>query len=96
MRRLWELKVWGDVVDDGRGNPPVDPDDILVPRRERDFSPDSLGKLTHPVDIPAWERHERARFAFLADLDNDEQRWARCDPRDRPEVDHAIAAGGFP
>lgn len=96
VRRLWVLKVWGDVVDDGRGNPPVNPDDILQPRRERDFSPDSLGKLTHPVDIAAWEGHVRARFAFLADLDDDERRWARCDARDRTEVEHAIAAGGFP
>jgi predicted nucleotidyltransferase component of viral defense system len=96
VRRLWVLKVWGDVVDDGRGTRPLDPDDVLQPRRERDFRPDSLGKLTHPVDIPGWERHVRARFAFLADLDEDERRWARCDERDRAEVDRAITAGGFP
>jgi predicted nucleotidyltransferase component of viral defense system len=96
VRRLWVLKVWGDVVDDGRGNRPVDPNDVLQPRRERDFRPDSLGKLTHPVDIPAWESHVRARFAFLAGLDDDERRWARCDERDRAEVERAIAAGGFP
>lgn len=96
VRRLWVLKVWGDVVDDGRGTRPLDPDDVLQPRRERDFRPDSLGKLTHPVDIPAWERHVRARFAFLADLDDDERRWARCDERDRGEVERAITAGGFP
>lgn len=96
VRRLWVLKVWGDVVDDGRGNRPLDPVDVLQPRRERDFRPDSLGQLTHPIDIPAWERHVRARFAFLADLDDDERRWARCDERDRTEVENAIAAGGFP
>lgn len=96
VRRLWVLKVWGDVVDDGRGTRPVDPNDVLQPRQERDFRPDSLGTLTHPVDIPAWERHVRARFEFLADLDDDERRWARCDERDRAEVDRALVAGGFP
>ncbi|MBK5221578.1 MAG: nucleotidyl transferase AbiEii/AbiGii toxin family protein [Acidimicrobiia bacterium] len=96
VRRLWVLKVWGDVVDDGRGNRPVDPDDVLQPRRAQNFRPDSLGKLTQPVDLPSWERHVRARFAFLADLDDDELRWARCDERDRAEVERATAAGGFP
>jgi hypothetical protein len=38
----------------------------------------------------------RTRFAFLADLNDDERRWARCDERDRAEVDRAITAGGFP
>ena len=96
VRRLWVLKVWGDVLDDGRGNRPLEPDDVLQHRRERDFSPDSLGKLTHPVDIASWERHVRTRFAFLADLDDDERRWATCDERQRREVEQALAAGGFP
>lgn len=94
VRRLWVLKVWGDVVDDDRGSRPLDSDDVLRPRRERDFRPESLGKLTHPVDLPGWERHVRERFAFLADLDDDERRWARCDARDRAAVDQAITAGG--
>ena len=57
--------------------------------------PDSLGKLTHPVDIASWEGQVRARFAFLADLDDDERRWATCDERQRREVERALAAGGF-
>ena len=30
-----------------------------------------------------------------ANLDDDEQRWASCDPRDRDEVDAALSNGGF-
>ena len=95
VRRIWVLKVWGDVVDDRRGHRPLEPDDVLRPRGERDFMPDSLGKLTHPVDIASWESQVRARFAFLADLDDDERRWATCDERQRREVERALAAGGF-
>jgi uncharacterized protein len=95
VRRLWVLKVWGDVVDDGRGGKPLDPADVLREKREKDFAPESIGVLTQPADIAGWERRTRGRFQFLADLDDDEQRWAGCDPRDRDEVDVALSNGGF-
>ena len=95
VRRLWVLKVWGDVVDDGRGEKPADPADILEPRSEGDFAPDSIGKLTQPVDLKRWERIVRKRFEFLAALDADERRWVACDPRARHEIETAINAGGF-
>ena len=95
VRRLWVLKVWGDVVDDGRGDKPADPADILKPRSEGDFASDSIGKLTQPVDLKRWERVVRERFEFLAALDEDERRWAACDPRHRHEIEAAINAGGF-
>ncbi len=92
VRRLWVLKVWGDVVDDGRGDKPADPADILEPRSEGDFAPDSIGKLTQPVDLRRWERVVRERFEFLVALDEDEHRWAACDPRHRHEIEAAISA----
>ena len=92
VRRLWVLKVWGDVVDDGRGTKPADPGEVLHHRRERDYQPDSIGVLTRPVDITAWEARVRARFQFLAELDDDERRWATCDECHRREVDAALAA----
>lgn len=95
VRRLWVLKVWGDVVDDGRRSRPLDPADVLDVRSGKDFAPESIGKLTQPVDIETWERHVRGRFGFLRDLDDSELRWARCDPRHRAEVDSAIRSGGF-
>lgn len=95
VRRLWVLKVWGDVVDDGRGDKPADPADILETRSEADFAPDSIGKLTQPVDLQRWERVVRKRFKFLAALDDDERRWVACDSRDRHEIETAIDAGGF-
>ena len=83
VRRLWVLKVWGDVVDDGRGGKPLSPADVLTERKERDFAPESIGALTQPIDVAGWERRTRLRFQFLADLDDIEQRLALCDPRDR-------------
>ena len=95
VRRIWVLKVWGDVVFDKRGTKPLDPAEILTPRRERDFIPDSIGVLTQPIDIERWERLVRDRFQFLANLDADEKQWAKCDPRDRLAVENAITHGGF-
>ena len=95
VRRLWVLKVWQDVNDDGRGGGPLTPGDVLERRRPTDFVPGSIGKLTQSVEIEVWERRVRDRFGFLAELDDDERRWAACDPRDRPEVEAAIAARGF-
>jgi hypothetical protein len=91
VRRLWVLKVWGDVVDDGRGVRPLQPADVLFERCERDFAPDSIGVLTRPVDLIGWEARVRIRFAFLADLDEDERRWAACDERHRREIEAALA-----
>jgi len=96
VRRLWVLKVWQDVNDDRRGDGPLTPEDVLKPRRLQDFVPGSIGKLTRPVDLEGWERRVRERFVFLTRLDESERRWAACDPRDRPEVEAAAAAGGFP
>jgi predicted nucleotidyltransferase component of viral defense system len=90
VRRLWVLKVWADVVDDGRGVRPLDPDDVLRARHERDFAPDSVGVLTRPVELLAWAARVRARFEFLTDLDDDERRWAACDERDRRAVEAAL------
>lgn len=92
VRRLWVLKVWGDVVDDRRGNKPADPNDVLHQRQERDFQPDSIGVLTRPVDLLGWEARVRTRFQFLTELDDDERRWATCDERHRREVESALAA----
>jgi hypothetical protein len=86
VRRLWVLKVWADVVEDGRGHAPLDPADVLTPRREQDFAQGSIGKLTQPVDLRGWERRARDRFAFLADLDPSERRWTACDRRHQREV----------
>jgi len=95
VRRLWVLKVWCDIVDDRRGDKPADPNDVLHPRSESDFAPDSIGKLTRPVDLEGWERIVRTRFKFLAALDENEQRWADGDRRHRHEIETAINAGGF-
>jgi hypothetical protein len=92
VRRLWVLKVWGDVIDDRRGNRPLEPRDVLRERRPQDFEPDSIGALTRPVDLEGWEARVHTRFQFLADLDDDERRWAMCDERHRREVDAALAS----
>ena len=90
IRRLWVLKVWGDVVQDGRGSKPLDPAVITTRRLPKDFQPDSMGKLTHPVELGRWEQAIRTRFVFLTELDADEQHWARCDPRDAYAVQSAL------
>ena len=51
---------------------------------------DSIGALTRPVDIATWESSVRTRFQVLADLDDDEQRWATCDMHHRREVTTAL------
>jgi hypothetical protein len=52
VRRLWVLKVWHDVIDDRRGNRPLDPADILTPKTAQDFAPDSLGSSPTPSTSP--------------------------------------------
>ncbi|MDR1077419.1 MAG: nucleotidyl transferase AbiEii/AbiGii toxin family protein [Propionibacteriaceae bacterium] len=92
LRRLWVLKVYRDVVGDGRGGKPLDPEQVLHARQSRDFRNESIGRLTGKVDITAWMATVQRRFQFLRDLDADERRWCECNPRDQYEADQALAA----
>jgi predicted nucleotidyltransferase component of viral defense system len=95
VRRLWVLKVWCDVVDDNRGDKPLDTYAMLRQRNPQEFAPESIGKLTQPVDIPTWEKTVRRRFQFLAVLDEEEKLFSTCNQRYRREIEMALSAGGF-
>jgi hypothetical protein len=88
------LKVWCDVVDDGLGSRPFDPQEIVRSRRETKFQPEAIGYLTTPIDTPGWVGAVRRRFGFFRDLDDFEQRVAQCSRADEWEVRQAIAAFG--
>lgn len=96
VRRLVILKVWIDVNDDGLGQRPFQPDDILGDRAVDAFEPEAIGYLTTPVGISAWLRTIRERFEFLNDLDDTERRIARCSGSDTGEVRRLISALGDP
>jgi predicted nucleotidyltransferase component of viral defense system len=91
VRRLWVLKVYRDIVVDGRGTKPIDADDVLASRTAKDFRPEDIGYLTKPVKTDEWIATVRSRYGFLADLDIDERRWADCNERDLYEVELALA-----
>jgi predicted nucleotidyltransferase component of viral defense system len=91
-RRLWVLKVYRDVVVDGRGTPPIAAVDVVRPRSGTEFRTEDIGYLTTPVRLDEWIATVRTRYAFLADLDADEQRWAACNARHLHEVTTALAA----
>jgi predicted nucleotidyltransferase component of viral defense system len=99
VRRLTVLKVWCDVVDDGLGTRPFDPEDILRIREHGEFQPEAIGYLTTPVDIPAWVALVRTRFAFMRDMDAFDARIARCSRGVEHEAREAIGrfrAGEWP
>jgi uncharacterized protein len=91
-RRLWVLKVYRDVVADGRGKKPLDPREVLRPRDPREFRQEDIGYLTKPVRLKEWISTLCSRYTFIARLDADEQRWAQCNERDHREVDTALAS----
>ncbi len=83
IRRMWVQKVYGDVVIDDRWKRPFDPQAILELRPAASIDDESIGFLTHPADIVKWERDFRARYAFLADLDEEDLTCASCSARER-------------
>ncbi|TFH34407.1 MAG: hypothetical protein E4G99_09580 [Anaerolineales bacterium] len=94
VRRLTFLKVFVDVVEDGLGSGPFDPDqDILLPRGEADFPPEDIGFLVGKINVPLWLEQAQTRFAFLNRPTKDELKWAQCNPRDAYEV--SSITGGF-
>ena len=68
VRRLWVLKTYRDVIVDGRGGRPLDPEEILAPRTAADFDREDIGYLTRPVDVPKWIKKVQSRYVFLRDL----------------------------
>jgi len=94
VRRLWVLKCYFDIVDDGLGTKPTAAADVLDAREESSFASEQIGYLTKPVDVSGWVRAVRSRFGFLADLDADEMRWATANLGDRWEAQQAVDALG--
>ena len=94
VRRITALKIWTDVVDDGLGEKPWDPEEILRPRTEAEFDPEAIGYLTRPVDIARWVDEVRNRFLFIRDLDESERRLMRCSRAEEWEVRRMIEALG--
>ncbi|MDZ4177873.1 MAG: nucleotidyl transferase AbiEii/AbiGii toxin family protein [Coriobacteriia bacterium] len=94
VRRMTALKIWTDVVADGLGEKPWDPEDILRPRDEVEFKPEAIGYLTTPVDIASWTDEVRSRFVFLRELDERERRLLRCSRAEEREVRMMIAVLG--
>jgi predicted nucleotidyltransferase component of viral defense system len=92
IRRLWVLKVYRDIVVDGRGTKPVDSAEVLRPRNATEFSQEDIGYLTKPVRLDEWIATVRSRYAFVARLDADERRWIECNERDLYEVHTALAS----
>lgn len=92
VRRLTFLKVFIDVVEDGLGAGPFQPDqDILLPREASDFLPEDIGFLVGKINVPLWLDQAQTRFAFLNHPTKEEFKWARCNPRDAYEVRSIIA-----
>lgn len=94
VRRLWVLKTYLDVVDDGRGRGPIRPVEVLAERDPRRFAAEGIGYLTQPVDVAGWLATVRRRYRFLAQLRPDEERWAACNAAHRREVLAAAATLG--
>lgn len=92
VRRLWVLKVYRDIVVDGRGSKPIDPTEVTSHWAATEFHPEDIGYLTRPVHLDEWLNTVCARFAFLSDLTAEERRWAEGNARHVGEVTAALAA----
>jgi uncharacterized protein len=92
IRRLLVLKVWHDVVEDGLGVRPFDPEEIVANVDARSLQSEDIGLLTRPVEPEVWLVNVRTRYAFVTALDDVEQRVARCNPGDRYEVSQLVRA----
>lgn len=95
VRRLWVMKVYRDIVIEGRGTNPIDPDAVLKIKDVKDFRAEDIGYLTRPVRIAEWLATVQARYAFLAGMDDHELQWAECNERDRYQVEQELADIGL-
>ena len=94
VRRIWVLKCFFDIVDDGLGDKPVAAADVLDAREESSFTAEQIGYLTKPVDVVGWVRSIRRRFGFLGNMDAEEAGWASANPGDRWHALQAVEVLG--
>lgn len=91
VRELTYLKVFIDVVVDGLGSAPFNPDeDILREREASGFQAEDIGLLTGKVDITGWIENVRNRYGFLRNTTQAELRWSKCSRQDRYQASAAI------
>jgi predicted nucleotidyltransferase component of viral defense system len=90
IRRLLVLKVWRDVVDDGLGTRPFDPDEIVADIDIRRLPHQDIGLFTQPVEPPEWLARVRARYRFVTTLDDVEKSVIACNPGDRYFVSRLV------
>jgi predicted nucleotidyltransferase component of viral defense system len=94
IRRLWVLKVYQDVVVDGRwSSRSFNPAAILTPRAPGEIDDENIGYLTQPIDVAGWEGEFRQRYGFLTDLTHEDSTWTSCNAGRR--YDFAQAVLGF-
>lgn len=91
VRRLLVLKIWHDVVDDGLGHAPFDPNVITQDVDVAKLPSEEIGLLTQPVEPAKWLTHLRTRYRFVAELDELERMAARCNPGDRYQIAQLVA-----
>ena len=92
VRRLWVLKTYRDVVVDGRGGKPIDPEEVLRVRSASDFRTEDIGYLTQPVRIAEWVDVVSTRYSFLAGVDAEESRYLACNARDLYAIEEQLAS----
>ncbi|MGO9874212.1 MAG: nucleotidyl transferase AbiEii/AbiGii toxin family protein [Acidimicrobiia bacterium] len=92
IRRIFVLKVWHDVVNDGLGRGPLDPAEVIADIDASRRPTEDIGLLTQEVDPVSWLAFVRDRYRFLTDLDDDERRVAACSPGDRYFVEQLVDA----
>jgi predicted nucleotidyltransferase component of viral defense system len=90
IRRLLVLKVWHDVVEDGLGTKPFDPNEIVDEVEIRRLPSEDIGLLTQPVDPAAWLARVRVRYRFVTELDDVEIGVTACNQRDRYAVSQLV------
>ncbi len=90
IRRLLVLKIWHDVVDDGLGTRPFDPDEIVADIEIRRLPSEDIGLLTQPVEPAVWLARVRARYAFVTTLDDVEKGVIACNSGDRYSVSRLV------
>lgn len=94
VRRLTYLKVYVDVVEEGLGTRPFDPEMDLFARDAGEIPAEDIGLLGGDIRIEEWLGTVSGRFRFLGRPTESEVDWAQCDHRHNRSVSAAIAELG--
>lgn len=91
IRSIWIKKVYFDfVVEKKWKSRKFDPQLIVSEAVLKRLRMEQIGMYSDESDVLIWDREFRSRYAFLANLSEEDHGWTQCNPKDKYQFEQSL------